>query len=138
MKQASALIVGIIFGLGLSLSQMINPNKVINFLDLFGSWDPSLALVMAGAILITFPGYRWVLAGKRPLFDQTFHLPCNHHIDAKLVTGAILFGLGWGLSGYCPGPAIASLAINYKEALIFIASMVFGGLAARWSRHYVS
>ena len=134
MKQVSALVVGIIFGLGLSLSHMVDPDKVINFLDLFGHWDASLAFVMGGAILVTFPGYRWVLGRKKPLFEQHFHLPTDNRIDASLMFGAALFGLGWGLSGYCPGPAVAALTINPHEAFIFIPAMIAGGLAARWLR----
>lgn len=132
MKQMSALCAGIVFGVGLALSHMVDPDKVLNFLDIFGYFDPSLTLVMGGAILVTYPGYRWVLGRKKPVFEQSFHLPTVTRLDASLVTGAALFGVGWGLAGYCPGPALAGRAVNPHEAIIFIPAMLAGGLLARW------
>lgn len=117
---------GIIFGIGLIIAGMINPAKVLNFLDVAGTWDPSLAFVMAGAIAVTASGY-W-LVGKRqsPLFDVNFHWPTKSDIDARLLIGAALFGLGWGLVGLCPGPAIVSLTLAAPSTLAFIAALLVG------------
>jgi len=107
-----ALLSGLIFGIGLVLSQMVNPAKVIAFLDVFGQWDPSLAFVMGGALLVTAVGYRFVTVRERPGFDQQFHIPSNRTIDARLAAGSVLFGIGWGLVGLCPGPALAALVVG--------------------------
>lgn len=128
-------LVGTIFGLGLVISGMIDPAKVLNFLDVAGSWDPSLAFVMAGAIAVTATGY-W-LVGKRnkPLFDAVFHWPTARDIDARLLSGAALFGIGWGLVGLCPGPAIASLTLATAPTLTFVAALLAGvWLAAQLRR----
>ena len=122
----SALISGSIFGLGLTLSQMVNPKKVLDFLDIFGHWDPSLLFVMAGALSTTFIGYRIVFRNQRPSFTQKFRLPTRTDIDARLVIGAVIFGVGWGLSGLCPGPAFASASIAGPNIFIFLAMMVLG------------
>lgn len=117
---------GILFGIGLIIAGMIDPAKVLNFLDVAGAWDPSLAFVMAGAIAVTAFGY-W-LVGKRkcPLIDSAFHWPTSREIDARLLVGAAVFGVGWGLVGLCPGPAIVSLAIATAPTLAFIAALVVG------------
>jgi uncharacterized protein len=121
-----ALLAGILFGLGLAVSQMINPAKVLGFLDFAGAWDPSLAVVMAGALGVTAVGYRLALSRPAPLLAARFDLPTLREIDRRLLAGAVLFGIGWGLVGYCPGPAIASLAFGMKESLIFVGAMLAG------------
>ncbi len=128
MKNVSALMCGILFGLGLALSGMTDTQKVIGFLDLFGNWIPDLAFVMGGAVLVTVLGYQLVAMIKRPVFDSEFHLPTKTIVDRKLVMGAVLFGVGWGLYGYCPGPAIASLAYLDSSSLLFLVSMASGML----------
>ncbi len=125
MKRAIiSFVAGGLFGAGLVVSQMTNPAKIIAFLDIFGAWDPSLAFVMAGAILVTFFGYRYVLGKSRPLFDQAFHLPDLKTIDGKLVSGAALFGMGWGLSGLCPGPAISLSTFGGVNVLYFLTGLI--------------
>ena len=122
----SALVAGLVFGLGLTVSQMINPSKVIAFLDVFGNWDPSLALVMGSALAVTAIGYRLAWRQPKPLFGERFQLPGNRKIDTRLAIGAILFGVGWGLSGLCPGPAISALLIGGGPALVFVLAMIAG------------
>src|SRR6266511_1988982 len=109
MQRASAsFLAGVLFGGGLTISQMVNPQKVTDFLDFFGRWDPSLAFVMGGALAVTAVLFRFVLRRPRPLYAWEFHAPTSRTIDARLVGGSTLFGIGWGLAGFCPGPAIAS------------------------------
>ncbi|CAM3792525.1 DUF6691 family protein [Litorimonas haliclonae] len=115
---------GLLFGLGLTVSQMVNPEKVIAFLDIFGDWDPSLALVMGGALVVTLIGYRFVLKSAKPLFETKFCLPEKRDIDKRLIIGSGLFGVGWGLSGLCPGPALANFSFGGNNAIIFTTSMV--------------
>lgn len=117
---------GIIFGVGLIIAGMINPSKVLNFLDVAGTWDPSLAFVMAGAIAVTASGYWLVGKRQRPLLDASFHWPTARDVDARLLIGAALFGVGWGLAGLCPGPAIASLTLAAPPTLAFIAALIAG------------
>ena len=131
MRPLASLIVGIIFGLGLVISGLANPAKVLNFLDVTGAWDPSLAFVMAGAVAVTAIGYRLVLTRPGPAFDARFHLPQATAIDGRLLGGAAAFGIGWGLSGYCPGPAITALAFFSPSTLIFVAAMLAGMWLAR-------
>jgi hypothetical protein len=128
MRIFSALAVGILFGLGLTVSGMINPAKIIAFLDIAGDWDPSLLIVMASALAVSFVGYRIVLARPKPFFDASFQLPTKTAIDAPLLIGAGLFGVGWGLAGLCPGPAIAAIGLGFSPAFIFLAAMVLGFL----------
>ncbi|MDD9877084.1 MAG: YeeE/YedE family protein [Magnetovibrio sp.] len=123
----AALLCGLLFGLGLAVSGMVNPAKVLAFLDVAGEWDPSLALVMAGALVPAAVAYRWLPGWRaRPLFDPAYHLPTASAVDRPLVAGAVLFGAGWGLVGLCPGPAIAGLAYGRSESLIFFAAMALG------------
>ena len=122
----TATVSGILFGAGLALSGMMNPAKVIGFLDLFGDWDPSLAFVMAGAMIVAMIGYRIGHHRSQPAFDSTFHLPTRTAIDRPLILGAVLFGLGWGIAGLCPGPAIAALVTGSTDILIFTAAMILG------------
>lgn len=124
-----ALAAGLLFGLGLGFSQMIDPQRVIGFLDIFGTWDPTLAFVMGGAVLVTVISFRWILRRPAPLLDRKFFVPTHQNIDRPLVLGAVLFGVGWGLGGYCPGPAIAALGLGSANPILFIAAMIAGSLA---------
>ena len=131
MPVLSSLLAGLLFGLGLVVSGMADPAKVLNFLDVAGTFDPSLAFVMAGAVAVTFAGYRLALRREKPVFDSTFHLPAATRIDARLLGGAALFGLGWGLAGFCPGPALTSLTLAAPGTLVFVPAMLAGMALAR-------
>jgi uncharacterized protein len=128
--------IGLVFGIGLLVSGMSNPAKVLNFLDLggiaAGNWDPSLAFVMAGAVAVTFTGYRIVLRRARPLFGETFHLPTKRELDLRIFAGPAIFGVGWGLAGFCPGPALVALGYFSRAAFIFVAAMFAGMWLARF------
>ena len=126
MDRVVSLFSGVLFGFGLALSGMMNPARVRGFLDIFGAWDPTLAFVMAGALAIM--ALAWVVQRRmrHPFADSAFHLPGTRLIDRRLLGGAALFGVGWGMAGLCPGPAIASLAVNPVPALIFVVAMVAG------------
>jgi len=126
LRNFTALLAGIIFGFGLVISQMVNPQKVLAFLDIFGSWDPSLAFVMGAALLVTVPGYYILLKRNRPIAAPAFELPSTKNADFPLLVGALLFGIGWGLVGLCPGPAITALAFGGMPAFIFLVSMAAG------------
>ena len=132
-KHISAMFCGLLFGLGLAVSQMINPEKVLAFLDIAGNWDPSLVLVLASAVFITLVGFYWVLRQPHPFFEDKFYLPTRKDIDLPLILGAAVFGVGWGIAGYCPGPAIASLTImGNPEPLIFVISILAGSYLYKW------
>lgn len=144
-KLLFALLSGVLFALGLVVSGMTQPGKVIGFLDLHGLsqgitwqakpglWDPSLALVMGGALMVTLVGFAISPKRAKPWFDQRFYLPSRNDIDGKLVLGSVLFGIGWGLAGYCPGPGLASLLTGSRDAIIFVVAMALGMWAAkRW------
>lgn len=135
LRNLAALVSGVVFGLGLSVAQMTNPQKVLNFLDVSGHWDPSLLLVMGGAVILGALAFHHILRRPAPLWDSAFHLPASLSIDRKLLWGSALFGLGWGLAGYCPGPAIASLGFGNPEALWVVPSIMAGAALQRWS-HY--
>jgi uncharacterized membrane protein YedE/YeeE len=122
----ASMLAGLLFGLGLAMSGMIQPAKVVGFLDLFGNWDPSLALVMAGGLVVTAVGYRLVLRRETPLFADVFHVPKMRNIDRPLLIGAALFGVGWGIGGYCPGPGVAALATLGVDPIVFVAFMLLG------------
>ncbi|MEM9074347.1 MAG: DUF6691 family protein [Myxococcota bacterium] len=129
MKRATAFLVGMLFAGGLALSGMTQPAKVIRFFDFsdgFSSWDPSLAFVMLGGLLVYVPMFRLARARSRPVLDDLFHLPTRITIDARLVIGSALFGIGWGLAGYCPGPALTSLGAFSTPALVVVGSMILG------------
>ena len=132
MKNLLTLISGLLFGFGLLLSGMADPAKVQNFLDLFGTWDPSLAFVMGGAIAVTMPGFWLVIRRNKPFFNEVFHLPSRTDLDARLITGAAIFGVGWGLGGFCPGPAITALPLAVEGTLIFVATMLTGMAASKY------
>ena len=125
-------IAALVFGIGLVISGMANPAKVLNFLDVAGSWDPSLAFVMGGALAVTMIGYRLVLARPKPILAPAFLLPARRAIDARLLLGAAIFGIGWGLAGFCPGPALTSLGLGAPGTLAFVPAMLVGMAAARW------
>ena len=132
MKNLLTLISGLLFGFGLLLSGMADPTKVQNFLDLFGTWDPSLAFVMGGAIAVTMPGFWLVIRRNKPFFNEVFHLPSRTDLDARLITGAAIFGVGWGLGGFCPGPAVTALPLAAEGTLIFVVTMLTGMAASKY------
>ena len=125
-RNIAALLAGLIFGLGLTISEMVNPAKVLAFLDLFGNWDPSLAFVMGGALIVTAIGYRLAWTQEKPAFAERFQVPGNRQIDTRLAIGAVLFGIGWGLVGLCPGPAISALSFGGAPIFVFLAAMGAG------------
>jgi uncharacterized membrane protein YedE/YeeE len=127
----SSLLAGLIFGIGLAVSGMTNPLKVLAFLDVGGNWDPSLLFVLGGAVGVTVVAFRFILRRPAPLLDERFELPNATAIDRPLLACALLFGIGWGISGYCPGPAIALLASPGPEALIFLPGLVLGSYLQR-------
>ncbi len=123
---AAWAISGVVFGAGLSLSGMINPRKVLAFLDVTGAWDPTLVLVMVAAVATPMILFRVVLRRETPFLDSRFYLPTRRDLDARLIGGAALFGVGWGIAGYCPGPAIAAFSVDLREPAIFCAAMIAG------------
>jgi len=131
MRILSALAIGLLFGIGIAVSGMMNPAKVLNFFDLAGSWDPSLAFVMGGALAVAVPGYRLVLGRPRPTFEARFQLPDTRMIDRRLVLGSGLFGIGWGIAGFCPGGALPALGTGKPEVFLFVAALIGGLLIAR-------
>lgn len=131
MRLFSAFAIGLIFGLGIAVSGMINPAKVLNFFDLAGTWDPSLALVMGGALAVAIPGYRLVLRRSAPALDTRFQLPDTRIIDRRLVLGSATFGVGWGIAGFCPGGALPALGTGSLDVFVFILALILGLLIAR-------
>ena len=134
MNKLVALFCGTIFGIGLVISQMINPAKVLGFLNVFGKWDPSLAFVMIGALIISSPLFHLFKKKEKPIFSANFSIPENKEIDKKLIIGSILFGVGWGLAGLCPGPAISSIALFNVSSVTFVIAMFFGFYVTKLSR----
>ena len=130
-RTITASLIGLLFGAGIAISGMINPAKVLNFFDVFGTWDPSLAFVMAGALVVTAIGYRFVLKRPKPVIDTTLHGPTGRRNDTPLIAGAAVFGIGWGITGFCPGGAIPGLGLWESSAWVFVVSMMAGILAAR-------
>ena len=128
MSMFASLISGLVFGIGLIVAGMTDPSKVIGFLDLAGAWDPSLAFVMGGAIAVGMIAFRFASRRERSLLGDVMRLPSAKHIDRRLVLGGMAFGAGWGLAGYCPGPALASLASGGSKPLIFVGAMIAGML----------
>lgn len=126
MKNLLTFLAGLGFGIGLIISGMTNPAKVIGFLDLFGQWDPSLMFVMIGAILVTFFGFRFIEKRQTTVFEEPLHLPGKTHINKDLVIGSVVFGAGWAMAGLCPGPALVALGSGNEKALIFVAAMLVG------------
>lgn len=125
-RLTSAALSGLLFGFGLALSGMTDPRKVLGFLDVAGNWDPSLLFVLGGAVAVALVAFRFILRRPGPVFERRFAMPTAQGIDGPLVVGAILFGAGWGISGYCPGPAFAALAAPNWEVLVFLPSVLLG------------
>jgi uncharacterized membrane protein YedE/YeeE len=132
MQLLITLVSGIVFGLGLCVAQMTDPAKVIGFLNILGDWDPSLAFVMGSGLLVMMLAYRFTGTRSAPLFGREFHLPLKQHIDTPLVTGSLLFGIGWGIAGYCPGPIITSLSFANQSVLMIFVAYLVGTLITRW------
>lgn len=126
MKLIFALFTGLVFGTGIAISGMMNPAKVFNFFDVAGTWDPSLAFVMGGAVVITFIGYRLVWRRDAPFFGGTFQIPTSNAIDARLIVGSAIFGIGWGIAGFCPGAAIPALGTGRWEVVLFLVAVTAG------------
>lgn len=131
MRLFSTYLIGLVFGVGIAISGMANPAKVLNFFDVAGTWDPSLAFVMGGAVVVAFLGYRIVLRRPAPLIDAKFHLPDNPRIDARLLGGSALFGVGWGIAGFCPGGALPALGTGRIVVFAFVAALIAGIFAAK-------
>ncbi len=131
MRLVSTYLIGLIFGVGISISGMANPAKVLNFFDIAGTWDPSLVFVMGGAVVVAFFGYRIVLRRPAPVLDAKFHLPDNPRIDARLLGGSALFGVGWGIAGFCPGGALPALGTGQIDVFVFVAALIAGIFAAK-------
>ncbi|MDC0649568.1 YeeE/YedE family protein [Alphaproteobacteria bacterium] len=127
----TALIIGAVFGIGLAIAGMLNPIKVVGFLDVFGDWDPSLAFVMSGGALVNAIGHRFVMKRKAPIQCATFSMPTSTNIDKPLVIGSVIFGVGWGLAGLCPGPVVASLLLNGQAMLPFFGLLIAGLLVGQ-------
>lgn len=126
MKILFALITGLIFGIGIAISGMMDPAKVLNFFDIAGTWDPSLAFVMGGALVMTFIGFRLVWKRNVPMFEARFQVPTSTAIDKKLIGGSALFGIGWGIAGFCPGAAIPALGTGRWEVALFLVAVIAG------------
>ena len=131
MRLLSTYLIGLVFGVGISISGMANPAKVLNFFDIAGTWDPSLVFVMGGAVVVAFFGYRIVLRRPAPVLDAKFHLPDNPRIDARLLGGSALFGVGWGIAGFCPGGALPALGTGQIDVFVFVAALIAGIFAAK-------
>lgn len=132
LRLLSAFTAGLVFGLGLLVSGMANPEKVLSFLDLAGHWDPSLGLVMAGAIAVALPVFSWLKGRTQSLLGLPLQIPMQHSLDRRLILGSIGFGAGWGLAGFCPGPALVVGAMGEPKAVLFVAAMSGGMLAFEW------
>ena len=133
MKQKLiALLSGLLFGFGLSLSQMIDRDRVLGFLDVAGDWDPTLLFVLGGAVGVTVIAFRFVLRLTQPIFGNKFYLPTRKDIDLPLILGAAIFGIGWGIAGYCPGPSITALVLGIRNPVLFIIAFIIGSLAYQW------
>jgi len=131
MRLVAVYMIGLIFGIGISISGMANPAKVLNFFDIAGTWDPSLIFVMGGALIVTALGYRLVLRKPAPIMAARFDLPTNRNLDARLLGGAAVFGIGWGIAGFCPGGALPALGTGRTEVFVFVAALLAGIFAAR-------
>lgn len=130
MQNPAIYLIGLVFGVGITVSGMANPAKVLNFFDVFGTWDPSLAFVMGGALVTAFIGYRVVLKRPAPTFDPQFYVPTSRQLDMPLIAGSVVFGIGWGISGFCPGGALPALGTLNPSVVIFTAALLAGmGLA---------
>ncbi|OKH37798.1 YeeE/YedE family protein [[Phormidium ambiguum] IAM M-71] len=126
------LLSGLLFGLGLGFSQMIDRTRVLGFLDVRGVWDPTLLFVLGGAVTVTVISFRFILRRSQPILANEFHLPTKKDIDKPLVIGAVIFGIGWGIAGYCPGPGITALVLGIWNPVLFMAAFIVGSLAYKW------
>lgn len=131
MRLIITYLIGLIFGIGISISGMANPAKVLNFFDVAGTWDPSLAFVMGGALIVTFIGYNLVLKRSKPALADVFQLPTRRDLDAPLIGGSALFGIGWGIAGFCPGGALPALGTGVSDVFIFTFALLLGIFAAK-------
>jgi uncharacterized membrane protein YedE/YeeE len=128
-KTLSAFVIGLVFGIGILLSGMANPAKVLNFFDIAGTWDPSLMFVMGGALIVTAIGYRLVFRMEKPALGQSFHVPTRKDLDLKLITGSAIFGIGWGITGFCPGGLVPAIGLGtFEPALTAVA--ILAGMAS--------
>lgn len=134
MRLIASYIIGLIFGIGISISGMANPAKVLNFFDIAGTWDPSLIFVMGGAVVVTFIGYRVVLKRPAPMLEAKFQLPTRRDLDLPLIGGAAVFGIGWGIAGFCPGGALPALGTGRTEVFVFVAALLAGIFAVNLFR----
>lgn len=131
MKLVLLYLIGLTFGIGIAISGMANPAKVLNFFDVAGTWDPSLAFVMGGAVIVTFVGYRIVFRRSAPQFAPSFQLPTRRDVDISLLGGSALFGIGWGIAGFCPGGALPALGTGQMDVVVFVAALIAGIIAAK-------
>ena len=131
MRLVVCYLIGLVFGVGISISGMANPAKVLNFFDIAGQWDPSLAFVMGGALIVTFVGYRVVLKRSGPVMGAQFQLPTRRDLDLPLIGGAGVFGIGWGIAGFCPGGALPALGTGNPNVFVFVAALLAGIIAAK-------
>ncbi|SOH93822.1 hypothetical protein SAMN06273572_102500 [Monaibacterium marinum] len=131
MKLVLLYLIGLIFGVGIAISGMANPAKVLNFFDVAGTWDPSLAFVMGGAVVVTFVGYRIVFRHSAPRFASSFQLPTRRDLDVPLLGGSALFGIGWGIAGFCPGGALPALGTGQMDVVVFVAALIAGIVVAK-------
>ena len=132
----TTFVAGLLFGMGLAVSEMVDPGRVTGFLDIAGQWDPTLLLVMGGALTITLPGFYMVLKLPGPWFSERFSLPTKKDLDWRLIAGATLFGIGWGMAGFCPGPALAALVTLSPQVVLFMLAMIAGQLLAMLVEKY--
>ena len=131
-EKLTILLSGLLFGLGLGFSQMIDRDRVLGFLDVTGAWDPTLLFVLGGAVTVTVIAFRFVLRLSQPILANDFHLPTKKDIDKPLVIGAVIFGIGWGIAGYCPGPGITALVLGIWNPILFMIAFIVGSLAYKW------
>lgn len=132
MRIVIAIVSGLIFGLGMGISQMMDRARALAFMDIAGVWDPTLLLVLGGAVGVTVIAFRFVLRRPHPVFSDVFHLPTRRDIDRPLITGAVIFGVGWGISGYCPGSGVPALSLGSWSPVLFVVSMIAGSLTFKW------
>jgi uncharacterized membrane protein YedE/YeeE len=131
-EKLMSLFAGVVFGLGLSLSQMIDRDRVLGFLDVTGVWDPTLLFVLLGAVAVTVIAFRFILRLPQPIFANQFHLPTKKEIDVPLIVGSAIFGIGWGIAGYCPGPGITALVLGIWNPVLFVIAFIVGSFTYKW------
>ncbi len=132
MRNVLTYLSGVVFGTGIAMSGMANPAKVVNFFDVAGVWDPSLAFVMGGAVIVTFIGYRFVLRRPAPVYEPAFDIPATRIMDVRLIAGAAIFGVGWGIAGFCPGGALPALGTLNTQVIMFVVAMIAGMFAVQF------